>query len=42
MSKRGKSENPSNATDAQLEEFYNKSSNGKESGLKEQFRFEFL
>ncbi len=33
MSKRGRSENPNNATDAQLEEFYKKTSNGKESGL---------
>ena len=33
MSKRGRSEYPKNATDAQLEEFYNNSSNGKESGL---------
>jgi len=33
MSKRGRSENPNNATDAQLEEFYNNTSNGKESGL---------
>ena len=33
MSKRGRSENPKNATVAELEEFYQKSSNGKESGL---------